>query len=116
MKTKQPVKITVKGKVSILVSESLKPFLLNFLELIMNDRPRPALSMHTAKDLCYTALVNELYVRYLVPLSLIQGDTRILLTLSQAYAMWELSQDYEHFAYANPQLGNILMELHRILN
>lgn len=114
--TKELVKITAKGKVSVLVSHSLKPFLLNFLELLMNDRGKPALSLHTAKDLCYTALVNELYVKYLVQLSLIQGDTRILLTLSQAYAMWELSQDYEHFAYANPQLGNILMELHRILS
>lgn len=113
--TKTDVKITVKGKISIKVSQSLKPFLLNFLELLMNDRPKPKLSMHTAKDLCYLALINELYVKHLVSLSLIDGDCRILLTLSQAYAIWELSQDYEHFAYANPQLGNILMELHRIL-
>lgn len=112
----QQVKITAKGKVIMHLSDSLKHYFKNFLELLMNDRAKTALTIISAKDHCYTALVSELYSKYLAQLSFVTGDTRVALTLAQAYALWELSQDYEHFAFAHPQMGNLLMELHQKLS
>lgn len=112
----QYVTLTSKGKVRISVPGSLKYTFKNLLELFINDKVKGRLTRVTVGHLMEVANMDELYCKYHTQLCLMQGDVKLLLTLSQAYALWDLCQEYEKFAYTDAVMGDILMQLHQKLS
>lgn len=118
----EEIKITHTGKVSIKISASLKPFLLHLLETFMEylrDESKgygPMLTIPGCEVRIYLSLIDEVYCKYHTQLSIISRDGKIMLSLAQAYALWELCQSYHQEALANAEMGYLLMELHRKLS
>lgn len=112
----QYVKITSKGKVSVQLTQGMKYTFKNLLELMMNDKPRKPLDLASSADLVNIALVDEIYRKYHTQLCFLQGDTKLLLTLAQAYALWTLCQQYDRYAFDNVGLGGVLLQLHQKLS
>lgn len=109
----QYVKVKTSGKVSVLIMSRMKYTFKNLLELFMNDKPKPQLDRTTVQHLTNVALMSEIYCKYYTHLHIVRDDVRILITRSQAYAFWELCQEYDHYAYNDAEMGNILMQLHQ---
>lgn len=110
------IKITNKGKVSMALPHHLKYLFKNMLELFINDHERHVqLDLKSVHDHLSVALMDEIYRKYHTQLSLINGDIKIQLTLSQAYALWYLCQMHEDLVYSDPSMGNLLMQLHQKL-
>jgi hypothetical protein len=110
------VKITNKGKVSLYLSKGLKPFFKNLLELFINNKPNGQLNADTAPNRINVLLANEIYIKYHTQLSLIPGDVKLLITLSQATALWILCQEYDQYAFQDAEMGNTLVQLHQKLS
>lgn len=119
---KNDIKITHTGKVSIKISASLKPFLLHLLETFLNYLQSeskdhgPMLTIQGCEVRIYLSLIDEVYCKYHTQLSIINREGKILLSLAQAYAIWELCQSYNQEALSNAEMGYLLMELHRKLS
>ena len=62
------------------------------------------------------ALISEAYVRHLTMLSMSNCDGKVALTYAQAVALWQCAQEYDHDFYKNPEIGNILLQLHQTLS
>lgn len=111
----QYVKAKPSGKLSILLTSRLKYIFKNLLELYMNDKPVERLTRFTSHQLTILALVNEIYCKYYTQLSQVRDDVRIIITRAQAYALWEMCNEYEHHAFGDAEMGNIWMQLHQKL-
>lgn len=116
---KQLIKLTSKGKVSISMSASLKPFFLTFIETVQQRNElfnALKLEEETAIERMRLALVCEVYMRHLVNLSMINQPGRLLLTLAQAHALWTYWMDYYNEFSKHPEMGNLFMQLHQKLS
>jgi hypothetical protein len=110
------VKNLASGKVSVVIKGSLKGYFKNLLELFMNDSEKLKLNTHNVEMLTYIALINELYMKCNTELSMVKGDRKITLTKSQAYALWAMCQQYDDYAYTDPSMGGMLLQLHQKLS
>lgn len=121
MKARELVRLTSKGKVSITLpaAGTLKPFFVIMLEKLMTEveyAANTALSMDNAAARTKFALLSEVYLRHMMTFNLVtRQDVKVLLTIPQAIAIWELSQDYSSMFISNPEMGNLLMQLHQKL-
>jgi hypothetical protein len=109
------VKITNSGKVRLFVPSQMKYFFRDLLEAFIN-MPKLPLDRQSAPIMTKVALMNELYCKYHTQLSLINGDSKLTLTLSQSYALWAMCQEYDQTAYQHPGMGAMLMQLHQKLS
>lgn len=114
----QLIKITSKGKVSIVIGDSLKPFFLNILEDIQHRNAHVA-AMKLTEDIAMERMrlcaINEIYVRHFTMLSMINQPGRLLITWAQALALWTYYMDYFAQYSKHPELGNLFMQLHQKL-
>lgn len=114
------VKITPTGKYSIRVSAQLKGFLLTllytFLENLNNEVARTRLAAFNNDVRILRALIDEIFCKYHTQLSIINRDGKLVLTVAQAHALWELCQQYDQEAFMHPEMGHLLMELHKKMN
>jgi hypothetical protein len=110
------VDITTKGKVRITLPSSMKYPFKQLLEMFMNDRVEWKLNVNTAPRLINIALINEVYCKHHMQLSMLNGEAKLLLTLAQAHAFWMLCQEYDQVALVDAGMGGILMQLHQKLS
>lgn len=114
--SEQLVKKTTSGKFRIVVKSGLKSYFKNLLELFINDQEKVKLDTSTVDILTHTATMSELYLKNHTLLSMANNDGKITLTLSQAYSFWFMCQLYDDYAYMNPTMGTILLQLHQKLS
>lgn len=118
---KQLVKLTTKGKVSITLPHrgTLKSEFWSIIEALMSEiahSTNNALTLENASDRIKFALLSEVYVHHMMAFNLVtRQDVKLLITIPQAIAIWELSQDYSSALNPNPEMGNLLMKLHQKL-
>lgn len=115
------VKITSKGKVSIAIPASLKPFVKHLLEKFMDNLSdsigsTKTVHLNNIEDRILRALVDEVYVKHHTQLSIISQDCKLVLTWAQANALWQLCQLWDQEAFNNPGMGGLLLNLHQKLS
>jgi hypothetical protein len=114
----QYVKLTSKGKVSIYLTGTMRGLFLYMIEQMLTfteSSTRDCLSMRNAAERVRFALVSEIYTRHFASFSLLRNDLKLLLTPAQALAFWQLSQEYDFKPEHDPQMGDMLMQLHQKL-
>lgn len=113
------IKLTSKGKVSIAMSNSLKPFFLQMLEDIQQRNAHVA-NLHLTEEIALERVrlcaINEIYIRHFTMLSMINQPGRLLITWAQALALWTYWMDYFTQYSKHPELGNLFMQLHKKLS
>lgn len=101
------VKINGSGRVSLTISRTVKPVLFDLIERSVNRKTQ----LFDLK--MKQALLSEIYLKYYTVLHLDRVN-RILLSRAQAYALWDaFGYDYKE---GNPELANIMMQLHQKLS
>lgn len=113
----QFVKITSKGKVSIKLEGVMRQDFLACLEQMLQwteSSNKGALNMGNVEERTRFALVSEIYTRHFTTFNLLRGDIKMLLTMPQALAFWQLSQEYEFHTFGT--LATLMMQLHQKLS
>lgn len=119
MTNQQLVKITSSGKVCIMLGKSLKVTFLQCLEGVLTGKEwanRVKLDAASVGNKIHFATLSEIYTRHFTTLNMLNQESRLLLTVSQALTLWELSQEYDVNFYNDPEMGNLLMQLHQKLS
>lgn len=110
-KTEQIVKVNQSGRISLILSRSLKPVMLHLIE--HSIIPKKASEGFLIKWMRYS-LLAEVYGKYYTVLHLDRVN-RLLITPAQACALWLAWSDL-HDDCDTPELGNLMMQLHQKLS
>jgi len=118
---KEVVKLTKAGKFSITLSESVKPLFKQQLEWFVNGlyeclRDNKKVTTDNNAESIYYYAINEVLMRYQRSLPWRKGTIKLILTRVEAHVYWELCMTHFALPNNNPEIGNILMELHRRLS
>lgn len=101
------VKINRSGRFSIMLSRSLKPVFLDMVQKSASRRTKLfELKMRQA-------LLSEIYTKHFAMLHL-DRETAMLVSPAQAYALW-FAYGYDYIN-ENPELANLMMQLHQKLS
>ena len=113
----QLVKITSKGKVNIVISKNIKALLKHLFEQAINDWvTKFPLTLEQAHTRIPILLIQEIYTKYFMELHVVNHDTKMILTRAQAIVLWVMAQEYDQEAYANAEMGAMLLQLHQKLS
>lgn len=119
-KTKLLVKLSAKGKMVFTLEGVLKQFFASVLETLMRELEplcNQGLDMSTVEYKKNFALVSEIYHAHFVQFNLVNSQAiKVRLTMSQAFCLWQLANEYEQVAFTDPAMGNLLMQLHQKLS
>jgi hypothetical protein len=117
---KEFVKLTTKGKVSLTLQGTMRGVFLACVEQMLQwteTSTKGALDMKNVEERIRFALVSEIYTRHFASFSLLRTEKmKLLLTLPQALAFWQLSQEYDFQTLHDPSMGALLMQLHQKLS
>lgn len=114
------VKMTAKGKLCVSLQGVLKAFFVSVLEQLIHELEplcNTSLDMSTVEYKKNFALVSEIYFTHFVQFNLVnEQEIKVRLTMSQAYCLWQLANEYEGIAFSDPAMGNLLMQIHQKLS
>ena len=115
------VKITETGRVKLRLSKSLKPTFFHLLQLFLqymdeNVKRNRKLDYNNNDTRVYAALLQEVFVKHHTQLSIIDQESKINLTRAQAHTFWGCCMLWNDDAFDNPEMGGMLVELHKALS
>lgn len=115
------VKITETGRVKLRLSKSLKTEFLRVLILFIqytddNIRRDRKLTYHNNDSRVYNASLQEVFLKHHTQLSIIDQESKITLTRVQAHVFWGCCMEWSDDAFQNPQMGGMLVDLHKALS
>lgn len=115
------VKILPSGKIKLRLSKSLKPVFLSLLQMFLNNlecniKNDRKLTYHNYDERVSSELLQEVYVKHHTTLCIIDQESKINLTRAQAHTLWGMCMEWSDDAFQNPEMGGLLLELHRSLS
>jgi hypothetical protein len=113
------VRITPRGKVSLLLSSANKAAIGGLLEGYLQHNAwclRTKLDGLRYYDKIRFAIVSELFTKHYTALHLVLDESRITLTRVHAIELWNLLSTDTDLVHTNPELGHIYMQLHQKLS
>jgi hypothetical protein len=123
-KDKAPVyvKLTGKGKLSIMLTTNVKSYLKRYLEDTLTQytqQPKGQLNEGTIDWRIQMELLGEIYAKLFTELNLYR-DSKVQLSKSEALALWWMYQEEVDLPFPSfstiPPVGNLFMQLHQKLS
>jgi hypothetical protein len=113
------VRITPRGKVSMLLSSANKAAITSLLEGYLQHNAwclRTRLDGLHYYDKIRYATVSELFTKHYTTLHLVLDQSRIILTRVHALELCHILSTHTDLGHTNPELGNLYMQLHQKLS
>jgi hypothetical protein len=113
------VKLSAKGKVLIKLEGTCKMYFVQLLEAIMRQLEHYTnqnIDMRTIDGKKNFALMSEIYYNHFVQFNMLHVPCMVSLTMSQALCLWQMAVEYDNDITLNPELGNLLMQIHQKLS
>jgi hypothetical protein len=115
----QLVQITSTGKVRIIVSRNVLAIINHLISQVvlgvLEYEAGKRLDRSTCKNKVYYCLISEIYTKHFATLHLMKSG-KMLLTMAQALAFWEMCQEFDQVAFRSAEMGGLLAQLHQKLS